>query len=153
MDDSNALWTLHYPCNDRLFLPQLGLNVEKLDSLRLYHLTGFLSDALGGIFLFAFAATLYPLLGFGFEGKYEYVVFAFMTTTGILHLFGLLQPLYAPMLAKISAFNRIIVSAMFLSLYLSHQLGIEAMLIAVYDLVFASIYVMFASQLQRRLYV
>jgi len=158
--DIHLLWTIRMLCGLFIilvtigfFYPQLGLNVEKLDSLRLYHLTGFLSDALGGIFLFAFAATLYPLLGFGFEGKYEYVVFAFMTTTGILHLFGLLQPLYAPMLAKLSAFNRIAVSTMFLSLYLSHQLGIEAMLIAVYDLVFASIYVIFASHFERRLYV
>ncbi|ARU48417.1 hypothetical protein [Sulfurospirillum diekertiae] len=103
--------------------------------------------------MFIFADTLYPFLGFGFEGKYEYVVFAFMTTTGILHLFGLLQPPYALILAKLSAFNRIAVSAMFLSLYLSHQLGIEAMLIAVYDLVFASVYVIFQAKFERSLYV
>jgi len=158
--DITLLWTIRMLCGLFIilvtigfFYPQLGLNVGKMDALKFYHLTGFLSDALGGIFLFAFADTLYPLLGFSFAGKYEYVVFAFMTTTGILHFFGFTQPSYAPILAKISAFNRIAVSAMFLSLYLAHQLGIEAMLIALYDLVFASVYVIFASKLQRRLYV
>ncbi|ATB69316.1 cytochrome c oxidase subunit 1-like protein [Sulfurospirillum diekertiae] len=158
--DINLLWTIRMLCGlfiilvtTGFFYPQLGLRIEKFDALRLYHLTGFLSDALGGIFLFIFADTLYPLLGFGFEGKYEYVVFAFMTTTGILHLFGLTQPPYAHMLAKLSAFNRIAVSAMFLSLYLSHQLGVEAMLIAVYDLAFASIYVIFQAKFERSLYV
>lgn len=158
--DIHLLWTIRMLCGLFIilvtmgfFYPELGWRLEGLNALKLYHLAGFASDALGGIFLFAFAATLYPLLGFGFEGKYEYVVFAFMTTTGIIHLFALMHPLYALILAKISAFNRIIVSTMFFSLYLSHQLGFEAMMIAVYDLVFASIYLIFASTLQRSAYV
>lgn len=158
--DITLLWTIRMLCGlfivltvGLFFYPELGLSVGKMDALRLYHLAGFLSDALGGIFLFAFAATLYPLLGFAFEGKYEYVVFAFMATTGIIHLFGWLYPSYASMLAAITAYNRIVVSAMFLSLYLAHQLGIEAMLVAVYDLVFASVYIIFQAKLQRRLYV
>ncbi len=158
--DIHLLWTIRMLCGLFIilvtmgfFYPELGWRLEKLNTLKLYHLAGFASDALGGIFLFAFAATLYPLLGFGFEGKYEYVVFAFMTTTGIIHLFALMHPLYALMLAKISAFNRIAVSSMFFSLYLAHQLGVEAMMIAVYDLVFASIYLIFASTLQRSAYV
>lgn len=158
--DINLLWTIRMLCGLFIilvtmgfFYPEFGFNAQKIDTLKLYHLTGFFSDALGGIFLFVFAATLYPLLGFGFEGKYEYIVFAFMMTTGIIHLFGLTQPSHALLLAKISAFNRIAVSAMFLSLYLSHQLGIEGMLIAVYDLVFACVYIIFQEKLQRRLYV
>ncbi|WP_238099194.1 hypothetical protein [Sulfurospirillum diekertiae] len=55
--DIHLLWTIRMLCGlfiilvtTGFFYPELGMNVEKIDTLRLYHLTGFLSDALGGIF-------------------------------------------------------------------------------------------------------
>lgn len=154
------LWTIRSLCGlfiiavtISFFYPKWLPNMSELPLVGRYHLLGFLSDGLGGLFLFAFASALYPLLGFSFEGKYEYIVFAFVTTTGIIHFFGLLYPLHALLLAKISAFNRIVVSATFLSLYLAHLLGYEAMMIAVYDLVFALAYLIFTPHFERRLYV
>jgi len=158
--DINLLWTIRMLCGLFIllvtlgfFYPQLGLSRHKLNALGYYHLAGFLSDGLGGIFLLCFASTLYPLLGFNFEGKYEYIVFAFVATTGIVHLFGLTYPPQAWILARLSAFNRILISAVFLSLYLSQALGLEAMLIALYDLTFACVFIVFSHTLQRRAYV
>ena len=45
---------------------------------------GVLSDGLGGIFLILFASFLYPILGFSFSGIYEYVVFTFVSMTGVI---------------------------------------------------------------------
>ena len=98
---------------------------------------------MGALFLLAFADTLYPLLGFSFEGKYEYVVFSFMMTTAILHLFGWLEARYTFILARLSVYNRIIVSAIFLTLYLAQRLGIEALMVALYDLSFASLFIFY----------
>lgn len=158
--DINLLWTIRMLCGLFIllvtlgfFYPQLYPTKRHLNLLGFYHLAGFLSDGLGGLFLLCFASTLYPLLGFHFEGKYEYIVFAFVTTTGMVHLFGLLYPTYALVLARLSALNRIIVSSVFLTLYLSHALGLEAMLIALYDLVFASVFIVFSHTFQRRAYV
>ena len=43
-----------------------------------YNLFGVLTDGFGGLFLLFFASFMYPILGFSFEGKYEYVVFSFV---------------------------------------------------------------------------
>jgi len=63
---------------DRLIVP---INTP----LKIYHLIGFLGDALGGLALLIAGGWLFGLLGFAFAGTYEYVVFAFVMGTGIIH--------------------------------------------------------------------
>lgn len=158
--DTMLFWTIRTLCGLFIVVVTVGFfyksfkfDIFKLDRLRQYHLLGFLSDGFGGIFLILFASTLYPLLGFSFEGTYEYIVFAFMMTTGIIHLFGFTCKEYSPILAKITAVNRIVVSAVFFALFLSHRLGIEAMLIAFYDFAYACVYVIFFHKLERSSHV
>lgn len=127
------------------FMPYYRFGFSYMSAIKGYHFIGFMGDGLSAFFLLVFADTLYPFLGFHFEGKYEYVVFAFMLTTATIHFFGWLDARYEYVLARISAYNRIIVSSMFLALYLSHRLGIEALLVALYDLLFASMFIFYVT--------
>lgn len=153
-------WTIRTLCGLFILVTTIGFFYKSfhfpqatLNALGKYHFVGFLSDGFGGIFLLLFANTLYPLLGFCFEGKYEYVVFAFVITTGIIHFYGLTCKDSALLLAKITATNRIVISSIFLALFLSHRLGLEALLIALYDIAYACVYVLFSNQLQRSIRV
>ena len=78
---------------------------------------GVLSDGLGGIFLILFASFLYPILGFSFSGIYEYVVFTFVSMTGVIHYFALKNEAYENILTKISVVIRIFASSMFFALF------------------------------------
>jgi hypothetical protein len=127
------------------FMPYYGVGFSDMSALKGYHFFGFASDGFGALFLIVFADALYPLFGFSFEGKYEYVVFAFMLTTAIIHFFGWREARYEALLARISAYNRIIVSAMFLALYLSQHLGIEALLVSLYDFLYASLFFVYVT--------
>jgi hypothetical protein len=119
------------------FLPFFKMiNLKSLSLLKLYHLVGVGSDLLGGLLLFLMADFLYPIVGFSFSGGYQYIVFAFMMGTGIVHLFGLLKPKIAYELAEITFYIRVVVSAFFFSLFLSHQVDSIGLLVAGYDLVF-----------------
>jgi len=119
------------------FLPFLKMiDIKNLTPLKLYHIAGFGSDFIGGILLFLLADFLYPLVGLSFVGGYQYVVFAFMMGTGIVHLFGVLRPHIAYELAEISFYIRVVVSAFFFALYLAHQVDTIGLLVAGYDLVF-----------------
>jgi hypothetical protein len=60
--------------------------------LELYNLAGVYADGFGGIFLILFASFSYPLLGFSFNGVYEYVVFTFVSMTGVIHYMALKNP-------------------------------------------------------------
>ena len=111
--------------------------------LGFYNLMGVLSDGLGGIFLILLASFLYPILGFGFSGIYEYVVFTFVSMTGVIHYFALKNEAYENILTKISVVIRIFASSMFFALYASGKLGIEALLISFFDLTFVFIYLIF----------
>ena len=111
--------------------------------LGFYNLVGVLSDGLGGIFLILLASFLYPILGFGFSGIYEYVVFTFVSMTGVIHYFALKYESYENILTKISVVIRIFASSMFFALYASGKLGIEALLISFFDLTFVFIYLIF----------
>ena len=111
--------------------------------LGFYNLVGVLSDGLGGIFLILLASFLYPILGFGFSGIYEYVVFTFVSMTGVIHYFALKNEAYENILTKISVVIRIFASSMFFALYASGKIGIEALLISFFDLTFVFIYLIF----------
>ena len=121
------------------------LNFRAFSQLEFYNFAGFVSDGIGGLVLILGAEFLYRLFGFEFAGKYEYVVFGFVTTTGLLHLFALLstvkQVKYS--ITMITAVIRVWISAIFLALYLASKIGIEALLIAGFDLCFALLFFLF----------
>ncbi|WP_310438718.1 cbb3-type cytochrome c oxidase subunit I [Sulfuricurvum sp.] len=111
----------------------------KLDSpLKLYHLSGFLSDAGGGVILILAGAALFPLLGFHFSGTYEYIVFAFMIGTGLAHWYGLHRDPYH--FAEFTASVRAVCASVFIALYLAGILDGIALLVALYDAGFALVY-------------
>lgn len=112
-------------------------------NLSFYNLMGVLSDGLGGVFLILLASFLYPILGFSFSGIYEYVVFTFVSMTGVIHYFALKYEAYETILTKISVVIRIFASSMFFALYASEKLGIEALLISLFDLTFIFVYLIF----------
>ncbi|MBD3805689.1 hypothetical protein [Sulfuricurvum sp.] len=116
---------------DRLRMP--------LDSLlKLYHLSGFLSDAGGGVILILGGATLFPMLGFHFGGTYEYLVFAFMIGTGLAHWHGLQSDSHR--FAELTATVRAVCASVFVALYMAGSLDGIAILVALYDGVFALVY-------------
>jgi hypothetical protein len=106
--------------------------------LKIYHMIGFLGDALGGLTLLITGAWLFGLLGFTFSGTYEYVVFAFVMGTGMIHWFGLYGD--GERMASLSATIRLIISSTFAALYMAGILDTLALLIAIYDGIFALIY-------------
>ncbi|BAK72459.1 hypothetical protein [Arcobacter sp. L] len=111
--------------------------------LGFYNLIGVLSDGLGGVFLILLASFLYPILGFSFSGVYEYVVFTFVSMTGIIHYLALKNEAYQMILTKLSVIIRVFASSMFFALYSSGKLGIEALMICLFDLTFVFIYLIF----------
>jgi hypothetical protein len=108
--------------------------------LELYNLFGLFNDGIGGILLILLAAYIYPLLGFYFDGKYAYVVFAFVSMTGLIHYLAIQYKKYEQILTMLSAIIRVFVSSVFFSLYMHKTMGIEAIVIAGFDFFFASIY-------------
>ena len=111
--------------------------------LGFYNLIGVLSDGLGGVFLILLASFLYPILGFSFNGVYEYVVFTFVSMTGIIHYLALKNESYQYILTKLSVIIRVFASSMFFALYSSGKLGIEALVICLFDLTFVFVYLIF----------
>jgi hypothetical protein len=109
-----------------------------------YHLIGFLSDFGGGMLLILSGALLFPALGFHFSGTYEYVVFAFMMGTGLIHWFGLSSD--GMNMAGVSAVIRLMVSATFGALYMAGILDEIALLVAFYDAAYAMIYILWLKE-------
>ncbi|WP_419767807.1 hypothetical protein [Arcobacter sp.] len=115
----------------------------ELTNLQKYNLFGVLADGLGGVFLILLASFIYPLLGFSFTGTYEYVVFAFVSTTGIIHYFAIRYKEHEQILTKITVITRVIISSVFFALFYNKTLGIEALMISLFDITFASIFLLF----------
>ena len=112
-----------------------------LTPLKTYNLFGVLNDGLGGIFLVLLADYLYPELGFRFDGVYEYIVFGFVCTTGIIHFLAYHSKSELQIaLTKLTVIVRFFISSIFLSMYLSGKLGVEALAIFTFDFAFASAY-------------
>lgn len=110
-------------------------------ALKLYHLSGFLSDAGGGVILILGGAALFPLLGFHFSGTYEYIVFAFMIGTGLAHWSGLHSDPHR--FAEFTASVRAVCASVFTALYMAGSLDGIALLVALYDASFALVYWLF----------
>lgn len=117
----------------------------KLSPLQYYNLFGVLGDGLGGIFLILLASFIYPLIGFTFNGAYEYIVFAFVAMTGVAHYLAFKYETHTQILTQYTVIVRVVVSSVFLALYFKQSLGVEALLIALFDISFASIYLIWFS--------
>ncbi len=114
-----------------------------------YNLIGVFSDGFGGLFLLFFASFLYPIFGFSFEGRYEYIVFSFVSLTGVFHFLALYYKQYTHIITNMTVITRVFVSSVFLALYFSKALGIESLLIALFDLSFVVFYLLFIYQKER----
>ncbi len=140
--DINTLWGVRTAagimviCSLAVFI-KIGTNYSRIEK---YNLFGVLSDALGGIILFVFAGFIYPIAGFTFHGEYEYVVFGFVSITGFIHFLALKYKEHQKILTFLTASARVIISGIFFALFLKGLLGIEALLIAMYDFIFMSVY-------------
>ena len=118
---------------------------KSLTHLEAYNVMGFLSDGLGGIFLIFLGSILYPWLGLSFYGQYEYVVFSFVTMTGLIHALAYFYENHALILTKITVLIRIGMSSVFFALYTNGTLEVVALGICLFDMAFASYYLLFLS--------
>jgi hypothetical protein len=116
----------------------LRIKTRYVSLIEMYHWIGFLSDAGGGLMLLIAGGWIFPLLGWHFSGTYEYVVFAFMIGTGMVHWAGLQAD--AERFASLSATIRAVVASVFAALYMAGTLDTIALLVALYDGAFALIY-------------
>jgi hypothetical protein len=119
---------------------------KKVSHLEMYNIFGILADGMGGIFLILLGSFLYPILGFEFSGKYEYIVFIFVCSTGIIHYLAYKKILHRIILTQLTVIIRIMVSSVFFALFYNKTLGVEALGIALFDVLFASYYLIFLSQ-------
>lgn len=111
--------------------------------IELYNIAGILSDGVGGVFLILLASFIYPLIGFSFSGVYEYVVFAFVSITGIIHYMALKNPSSQVVLMNLTVIIRVFASSVFFALYASGKLGFEALAICLFDLAFVFVYLIY----------
>lgn len=125
----------------------------ELKPLKVYNLLGVLNDGLGGLFLILLADYLYPFLGFRFSGVYEYIVFGFVSTTGIIHFLALKYESYEEILTKLTVIVRFFISSIFLSLFLANSLGVEALIIFSFDFIFATAYMVLFYKKEEKYYV
>ena len=116
----------------------------ELSLLKLYHLNGFLSDGLGALILFLSAPLLFEFLGFAFTPHY-YLVFGFMGFVGILHFIGITKESH--LMAYLTSLARLITGSVFLSLFFQGSIDALGLLVGVYDISYALIYLIFRSRL------
>jgi hypothetical protein len=115
-------------------------------NLQKYNLMGVLSDGFGGLGLILLGSYLYPLLGFSFTSSYEYVVFAFVSMTGLLHFMALKYKKHEIILTNITVMIRVFISSVFFALFSASTLGLEALMICIFDLSFVVVYLLFFYQ-------
>ena len=111
--------------------------------LELYNILGIFSDGVGGILLFIFASSLYPLVGFNFNGVYEYIVFGFVSMTGVIHYMAYRYKEHTQILTQLTAIIRVFISGIFLTLFLKDKLGLEALGIFLFDFTYVVIYLIY----------
>ena len=116
------------------------LSKIKFNKLQVYNFIGLLNDGIGGILLLLTASYFYPLFGLQFSGVYEYVVFGFVSSTGFLHFLAIRNSFAEQILTFATAIIRFFIGGIFLSLYLSHKLGLEALVIFSFDFFYASFF-------------
>ncbi len=120
------------------------LKYVKPSALQLYNLIGFASDGLGAVFLLLFGSAVYTLMGFTFAPHY-YLVFGFMGFVGILHLLALYKE--AHLLAYATSLARLITGSIFLSLFYAGSIDSLGVIVGLYDLSYALLYLLFRHRL------
>jgi len=120
------------------------MKIPKLKLINLYHLSGFASDGLGAIILFLFAPFIYSLLGFEFLSTY-YLIYGFMGFVGILHLIGVYKE--AHLFAYLTSIARLITGTIFLSLFYLNQIDALGLVVGLYDISYALLYMLFRERL------
>jgi len=120
------------------------IKYDKPAMLQLYHLVGFASDGLGAVFLLLFGSSIFGVLGFEFDTHY-YLVFGFMGFVGIVHLLALYRD--AHLLALATSLARLITGTIFLSLFYAGSIDHLGLLVGLYDLSFALLYLLFRHRL------
>ena len=118
-------------------------SIQNYSNLQKYNFIGFLSDGLGGLILILFGQVIYKYLGFNFDEKYIYIIFYFVCTTGLIHLYAFIFIKHEIILTKLTALIRVFVSSIFFALFMSKTLGYEALLICLIDMAFATFYFIF----------
>ena len=142
------LWILR-SCFGLITLSSLLFFIQSkytLSALQKYNLIGVLSDGLGGIGLIFLSSFFYPLLGFTFTGSYEYIVFTFVSMTGVIHFMALKYKEHQIILTNITVIIRVFISSVFFALYISKTLGLISLIISAFDLTFVLIYLIFFYQ-------
>lgn len=117
---------------------------KKLKGIDTYNIIGFASDALGAAILFLFAPQMFSLLGFVFT-PYYYLVFGFMAFVGILHLVGLYKD--GHFAAYMTSLARFITGSIFLSLFYIGTIDTLGLLVGLYDICYALVYMISRSRL------
>ncbi|BAF72030.1 hypothetical protein [Sulfurovum sp. NBC37-1] len=114
-----------------------------LRSIDVYNLAGFLSDGVGGLILVLFGSSIYALIDQQYTSGYQQIVFGFVMGVGFIHLLGLLWKKHAYALAAATVIVRVITAAGFFALYKAGILGWIAYAIALTDLTFVLVYLLF----------
>ncbi len=117
---------------------------KRFSLLQWYHLNGFASDGLGALLLFIAAPPLFALLGFEFHVQY-YLVFGFMGFVGILHLIGITKE--AHFLAWLTSIARLITGTVFFSLFYIGSIDALGLLVSIYDIGYALVYLLLRERL------
>ena len=117
--------------------------LKGLRPLGWYHLIGFASDGIGGLLLILFGSTLYGLIGQEYTQGYQQIVFGFVMGVGLIHFMALLRPTHQHALASATVIIRTITSAGFFALYKADVLGWIALAIAIIDLLFVLVYLLY----------
>lgn len=116
------------------------MKLPKFNLMSLYHISGFISDGIGAIILILFAPILFDFLGFSFNDIY-YLVFGFMGFVGILHFIGISNKVH--FLAYLTSIARVITGSMFLALFYLGNIDSLGLLVGIYDLSYALIYLLY----------
>ncbi len=117
------------------------IDIKVVTKLDFYHLIGFFSDAIGAILLILFAPILYSLIDAKYTIGYQSVIYGFMFAVGLIHLLGLIKKRWSVAMAYATITSRIMASSILFALYISNILDWIALVVSLYDLIYALLYI------------
>lgn len=116
---------------------------ESWRGLEWYNLLGFLGDGVGAVVLVFSGEWLYRQMGWPFELRDHWVIFAFMAGTAAMHFLALRFRGSSQVLTLGTALIRFFTGSAFAGLAVAGVLGIEGWGVAAYDLGYAYLYFLF----------
>ena len=116
---------------------------ESWRGLEWYNLLGFLGDGAGAVVLVFAGEWLYRQMGWPFELRDHWVIFAFMAGTAAMHCLALCFHGSSQVLTLGTALIRFFTGSAFAGLAVAGVLGIEGWGVAAYDLGYAYLYFLF----------